>query len=313
MIGDCIVRFGIMRETVVYCLALGLGLSFQPAMADEATGSPPSPALTALSTPAAKTVPIQEPAPILCTPATPPADKSKFEIFLLVGQSNMAGRAPLTAADRVADPRVLVLNRLDQWGSQGEPLHYDKPKALGVGPGFTFAKLLADKEAGVTIGLVPCAFGGTSLGQWDPRSKNLLYPPDNLYNNAIRRAKIALQSGTLAGILWHQGESDAGKGADTYAARLAKLAAQFRKDLNAPDVPFILGEIGYFNYTTHPFAKIINQQIDTLPALVSQSAVASADGLKDKGDHLHFDNASQKELARRFLDAFLKAKGNPRQ
>ena len=221
----------------------------------------------------------------------------------------MAGRAPLTDADREPDPRVLVLNRLDQWYSQGEPLHYDKPKAVGVGPGFTFAKLLAQKESGMTIGVVPCAFGGTSLGQWDPKSKQLLYPPENLYNNAIRRAKIAMQSGTLVGILWHQGESDAGKDAGTYAARLAKLVAQFRKDLDAPEVPFIAGEIGVFGYAAHPMSETINQQIDTLPSLVPKSGIATANGLTDKGDKLHFDNASQKELAHRYLDTFLKVQG----
>ena len=283
---------------LVPCLVVFL----QVVKAGDMTSGSTSPAPVA--SPVAK---VEEPAPILGKPATPPVDKSKFEIILLVGQSNMAGRAPLTDADKIPDPRVLVLNRLDQWYSQGEPIHYDKPKAIGGGLGFAFAKLLAEKETGVTIGLVPCAFGGTSVGQWDPKSKQLLYPPDNLYNNAIRRAKIAMQLGKLVGILWHQGESDAGKDAGTYAARLAKLVAQFRKDLDAPDVPFIAGEIGRFTYTAHPFSETINQQIDLLPSLVTKSAVASADGLVDKGDHLHFDNASQKLLAHRSFDAFLKA------
>lgn len=287
-------------------LTVALSLSLYPAITYADVGMVPSPSAAPVAVPSPSAALANAPAPILGTPATPPNDKNKFQIFLLVGQSNMAGRAPLTEVDRVADPRVLVLNRLDQWYSQGEPLHYDKPKAVGVGPGFTFAKLLADKRPGVTIGLIPCAFGGTSVGQWDPMSKELLYPPDDLYNNAIRRAKIAMASGTLAGILWHQGESDAGKGADSYAARLAKLVVQFRKDLDAPDVPFIIGEIGYYNYATHPFAETVNRQINTLPTLVSKSAVASAEGLKEKGDHLHFDNASQKELGRRFFEAFQK-------
>lgn len=289
------------------CLLLMLWpvLFVQAVGAQEVTGANNSPA--PLASPIAKAAKVEEPAPILGKPGTPPADKSKFEIILLVGQSNMAGRAPLTDADRQADPRVLVLNRLDQWYSQGEPLHYDKPKAIGGGLGFTFAKLLADKEPGVTVGLVPCAFGGTSVGQWDPRSKQLLYPPDNLYNNAIRRAKIAMQSGKLVGILWHQGEADSGKFAGMYAASLSKLVAQFRKDLDAPDVPFIAGEIGRFNYMTHPASETINQQIDSLPSLVPKSAVASSEGLMDKGDHLHFDNASQKTLGHRYFDAFLKA------
>lgn len=260
--------------------------------------------------PSASPDPTAAPAPA-GKPATPPADKSKFKIFLLVGQSNMAGRGAVTAADRAGDPNVLVLNKLDLWYCQGEPLHYDKPGMTGVGPGYTFAKLLAAKQPGITVGVVPCAFGGTTLEEWDPAAKKAFYPPDNLYNNAIRRAKIAMKSGTLAGILWHQGEGNANKDAGTYAAGLAKLVAQFRKDLDAPDVPFVAGEIGTFIYERNPFAKTINEQIDTLPALVTNSAFASSEGLKDKGDRLHFDNASQKELGRRYFDAFFKLQGTP--
>lgn len=248
------------------------------------------------------------PPPVIGTPATPPTDKTKFEIFLLVGQSNMAGRAPITDADRAADPHVFVLNHLDKWYSQGEPIHFDSPGRTGVGPAFAFAKLLAAKTPGVTIGLVPCAYGGTALKKWEPASKDThYYPPDNLYNNAIRRGKLAMQSGTLNGILWLQGENDANaKAAPVYAANLAKLVAQFRADLNAPKVPFIAAEVGYFDYTKFPDAKTINDQINTIPAVISDSATVSANGLKDKGDHLHFNNDSQKELGQRYLDSFLK-------
>lgn len=246
------------------------------------------------------------------TAATPPSDPTKFEVYLLVGQSNMAGRAPVLDEDKMADAHVLILDKEDQWVTQGEPIHFDKPAVAGVGLGYTFGKLEADKKPGVTIGLIPCAFGGTSLDQWNPKSKDTkLYPPDNLYNNAIRRAKIAMQSGTLKGILWHQGESDAGKFASTYASRLTALVAQFRTDLNATSVPFIAGEIGYFNYTAHPMAETINQEIDTLPQMIPRCAVVSAKDLTDKGDHLHFSEPSAKELGKRYFEAFTQLENSP--
>lgn len=241
------------------------------------------------------------------TPATPPSDPAKFQIFLLVGQSNMAGRGPVTAADKVADPNVLVLDAQDQWVTEGEPIHYDKPGMTGVGPGYTFGKLLAAREPGVTIGLIPCAFGGTSLAQWDPKTGDKkLYKPYSLYENAIRRAQIAMKSGTLKGILWHQGEGDAKTSPETYAARLAPLVASFRADLKAPNVPFIAGEIGHFTYAGHPGASTINEQIALIPGVVPNSAFVSSEGLTDKGDHLHFSTQAQKEFAQRYLDAYLK-------
>jgi hypothetical protein len=38
--------------------------------------------------------------------------KENFHLFLLVGQSNMAGRGMVDAQNKTPDPRVLMLNKL---------------------------------------------------------------------------------------------------------------------------------------------------------------------------------------------------------
>lgn len=229
------------------------------------------------------------------------ATPDSLDLYLLVGQSNMAGRGKLTEADGKADPRVFVLNKDNAWVSQGEPIHFDKPGMVGVGPGFTFAKLVADKTPGVTVGLIPCAVGGTPIARWKPGA--------DLYRQALARAKIALQNGRLKGILWHQGESESGSEtkARAYAKDLAEVAAGFRRDLNAPDVPFIAGELGEFLYTRtgnqSPYARVINEQINSLPRLLPRTAVVSSAGLGHKGDQLHFSAEAQKEFGRRYFNA----------
>lgn len=239
--------------------------------------------------------------------ASPPSVE-KFDLYLLVGQSNMAGRGKLTPADRKPDARVLVLGKEDQWVSQGEPLHFDKKEA-GVGLGFTFAKLMADRAPGMTIGLIPCAVGGTPQSRWMPGSDG--QAGGDLYNEAVRRAKIAQQSGRLKGILWHQGESETGNRAKAgaYAANLAKIVEGFRRDLNAPDVPFVAGELGEFLYTRSggksAHAKIVNEQIDRLPQVVAGTAAVSSAGLAHKGDELHFDADAQREFGRRYYEAMV--------
>ncbi len=228
------------------------------------------------------------------------AQPASLDLYLLVGQSNMAGRGTLIDADRKPDPRVLVLNRDNVWVSQGEPIHFDKPEA-GVGLGFTFAKLVAGQTPGVTVGLIPCAVGGTPVSRWQPGA--------DLYEQALTRAKIALKSGHLKGILWHQGEAESGneKLAHSYAKSLAAVVAGFRRDLNAPDVPFIAGELGEFLYTRtgnkSPYARVVNEQINSLPTFLPHSAVVSSAGLGHKGDELHFSAEAQKEFGHRYFKA----------
>ena len=73
--------------------------------------------------------------------------------------------------------------------------------SVGVGPGLSFAKAMAGNDETVTIGLIPCAVGGTPLSRWESDG--------DLYKYAIARAKAAMKDGTIKGVLWHQGEIDA--------------------------------------------------------------------------------------------------------
>ena len=102
----------------------------------------------------------------LGAPATLPP-KEKFHLFLLVGQSNMAGRGVVTPADQKEDPRVLTLNKEGAWVPAVDPIHFDKTSA-GVGLGRTFGITLAGATPGVTIGLIPCAVGGSPIDSWRP-------------------------------------------------------------------------------------------------------------------------------------------------
>lgn len=238
---------------------------------------------------------------VIATASAQTAPTSKpMDVYLLVGQSNMAGRGSPTREDKQPVDRVMVLNKEDKWTSQGEPIHFDKGEA-GVGLGFTFGKLRAKSNPAITVGLIPCAVGNTSLDQWQPGGP--------LYENALRRARLAKESGKLKAILWHQGEAECGSeaNASTYASRLAKLVTAFRKDLNQPDLPFVCGELGEFLYprSKSPFSKAVNEQIRRVPQVIPRSAVALSKDLKDKGDQLHFDSDSLKEFGKRYHEALL--------
>lgn len=222
---------------------------------------------------------------------------SNFHIYLLIGQSNMAGRGPVDVESKTVNPQILMLDSNDHWIVATDPVHFDKPSVVGVGPAIGFAKEMLASNQNIRIGLVPCALGGSPIKVWEPGAVYLTkFHP---YDDAIKRTKLAMQRGVLKGILWHQGESDNDSLHSTqYLKKLETLINRLRTDIQQPTLPFVAGEIGYFNKE-----NFINAVINQLPKQVSNTAVVSAKGLTDKGDHLHFDTPSARELGKRYAEA----------
>lgn len=237
--------------------------------------------------------------------AEPLPAKEKLHLYLLIGQSNMAGRGVVEEVDKKPHARVLMFTKEGTWAPALDPLHFDKPNIAGVGLGSTFGRVMADADPGITIGLVPCAVGGTPLERWQKGR--------DLYEQAMVRIQAAMKDGILKGVLWHQGEGDAAdpEKATSYATRLAAMVGDLRKDLGAPDVPFVAGKLGEFLADTTKDGrpshwKTVNVQIAGLPALVEHAAVVESAGLKHKGDVVHFDSASLREFGRRYAQAMQK-------
>lgn len=226
------------------------------------------------------------------------------DLFLLIGQSNMAGRGVVGDADRAPIAGVSMFTKEKMWAPAVDPVHFDRPDRTGVGLGRNFAATLIEMKASKSVGLIPAAFGGSALHEWVPGSAH--------YMNAVERTKAALAAAgpgaRLRGILWHQGEADAGdeERAITYRLRFAKVIAALRKELGAEGVPVIVGQLGEFvEVPKYPQLMRVNEQLATVPLYVPKSAFVSSQGLKDKGDLLHFDTPSLKEFGRRYALAFL--------
>lgn len=219
---------------------------------------------------------------------------SDLQLFLLVGQSNMAGRGKVTPADEQTNPRIFMLDKACAWVPAKDPVHFDKPKVAGVGLCSEFARCVAAKDPAAKVGLVPCAFGGTTLDQWKPGSA--------LYTNAVARMRVALKSGQLKAILWHQGEGDSSAAkAATYPARFAAMIAQLRKDLGAPDVPVLVGELGAsYNKAYAPFNAMLPQVTNAVP----RSALVSSEGLGSNPDKVHFSADALRDFGKRYFEAY---------
>lgn len=230
--------------------------------------------------------------------------KEKFRLVLLAGQSNMAGRGQVTSEDNAPHQRVLMQGRAGKWVPAVDPVHYDKLECAGVGPARTFANLLADSDPSITVGLIPTACGGSPISTWEPGKK--WEQTDSFpYDDAIVRAKKAMKDGTLSVILFHQGEGDCSD-ADSplYRERLLALLKRFRADLNAPEVPIVIGQLSKFPGETWDENKT---RVDAAHRAVVEelgAGFAVSDGLTSNPDRLHFDARSQKEFGKRYYEAY---------
>lgn len=222
--------------------------------------------------------------------------------ILMIGQSNMAGREFINEVPMICNERILMLRNAG-WQMMAEPINYDRPNA-GIGLAGSFAAMWCMEHEGEQIGLIPCAEGGSSLDDWAVDK--------NLFKNAVIQAGFAMQDSELIGILWHQGESDSyGGGYQTYYKKLQVIIESLRKELNAFEVPLIIGGLGDFlgkngfglNCTEY---ELVNEQLLKFAREQENSCFVTAEGLTPNPDGIHMDAVSQRRFGVRYYEAFVK-------
>lgn len=241
----------------------------------------------------------------LLTTAAPaqdtPAPRGRLALYLLMGQSNMAGRDTSDLATQLDDPRILALAADGRWAVARDPIHAKTGRIEpGVGPGIAFAREMLCADPTITIGLVPTAVGGTPLRRW--------VKGGDLYEQAVARAREASKAGVIRGVLWHQGESDAESPASaaSYGARLTQMFRDLRQDLGQPELPIVVGEMGRFTLPSRlPEAATVRTVQRRMPEALPHIGFADSAGLGHLGDDLHFSADAARELGRRFADAML--------
>jgi len=216
------------------------------------------------------------------------AQGKEMALFLLIGQSNMAGRGPIKEKGQPVGKNVWMLNKSNEWVVAKAPVHFDKGIA-GVGLCEEFARCYEKAYPGKEVGLIPCAVGGTSVHKWAPEGA--------LYKQAVKRAKIAMKNGKIEGILWHQGESDSKESVALYGKALQELMASLRKELEAEKAPVVVGEL-------LPKFSDFNKNLPETIKGVPLCGIASAKELKDKGDNLHFGTEALITFGSRYFEVW---------
>lgn len=229
--------------------------------------------------------------------------KNKVWVFIMAGQSNMAGRGQVAPSDTIPNKRVLSLNKKGELIYAKEPLHFYEPTRTGLDCGVSFAnRLLKQIPEDVSILLVPTAIGGSAISQWLGDST---YRDVKLLSNFKEKVAIGQQYGVIKGILWHQGESDASeKRIPFHTQNLNKLFGMFRSVIGVKNLPIILGELGSYSKTNDNWQKL-NQQLREYVSKDRYSTIVQTQDFKHKGDDIHFDSAGQRTLGERFALAYL--------
>lgn len=240
--------------------------------------------------------------------------KKEYDVFLLIGQSNMAGRGLMLEGDEnVFSENVFLLDDEGRPEAASNPLNKystirKKISYQAINPGFSFSRKVSE-TTGRKILLVVNARGGSNINEWVP-GKETEIENDNggkvklcFYDEAVERAQEAMAYGELKAILWHQGESNSSN-PDGYLDKLKTIADGLRQELGVRDIPFIAGEIAQWHQNASKFNPVIHEIGETIS---NSDYVSSKDctPLKDETDP-HFSRDGQILLGERYAEKVLK-------
>ncbi|MBC8768122.1 sialate O-acetylesterase [Arenibacter sp. BSSL-BM3] len=230
-------------------------------------------------------------------------EKANLWVFMLAGQSNMAGRGFVEPQDTVPNTRVYTINKQGDMIYAKEPLHFYEPSMSGLDSGLSFGKsLIKHIPDSISVLIIPTAVGGSSISQW---LNDSIHREVKLFTNFKEKAELGMRFGTVKGILWHQGESDAKtKEAPLYQIKLSELFYQFRKIIGNQEATVVIGQLG--SYSTNPLWSKINDHIKYYISTDPNAGMINTQDLKEKGDKVHFNSEAQRIMGERYALEFMK-------
>ena len=246
----------------------------------------------------------------------------EYDVYILAGQSNMDGRGksadltpPLDSPQK--NVRFYYQNGVHStngWidltpGYAIAPGHKAELPGTTFGPEIGVGAALAKAQPDRKIAILKISRGGTSLAKdWkigtpdEPATQGPLYKE---FHEGVPKALKMLKDGgdtyVLRAMIWHQGESDSTSTEEVYTKLLTDFIARVRKDIDQPELPFIIGEV----YDNKKRDSILAAQ-KAVSKTVPNTALASAADLKTWDNGTHFDAASQLILGERLAAEALK-------
>ncbi len=176
------------------------------------------------------------------------AAEKNLKVFILAGQSNMAGLGDIKALPPIYTQPPGNVKMWRQSDKVWTPLRTAGNTDGQFGPEITFAHTMAKAMPDAEIGIIKYASGGTALyNDWAPTEG----PQYKHLMDTVRTALADLDAaGTpyeITAMLWLQGESDAHeRQADSYEKNLTDFIEHMREQFKTPGMPFVIARVWDF-------------------------------------------------------------------
>ena len=257
------------------------------------------------------------------------APDPNFHIYLAFGQSNMEGQGDVGSQDKTVDERFQVLwaanngscsgKTKGKWATAVPPLAHCQGAKLG--PTDYFGRTMVEKtDSKIKVGVIVVAVAGCSIQLFDKdgyanyarsqqswMTQRINEYGGNPYGRLIEMAKKAQEDGVIKGIIFHQGETDAGDG--QWPSRVKKVYDNIIKDLGlGNDVPFLAGEV-----LRSGSSKGANNNIAKLPQQSKNFYVISSEGFNQAlgdGQNVHFTSQEYRDFGKRYAEKMIEVLGD---
>lgn len=258
------------------------------------------------------------------------APDPNFHIYLAFGQSNMEGQGDIGSQDKSVDERFQLLWSADagscnQGASKGKWIKAVPPLAhcqgAKLGPADYFGRTMVEKtDPQIKVGIIVVAIAGCSIQLFDKdgyanyarsqqswMTQRINTYGGNPYGRMIEMAKKAQEEGVIKGIIFHQGETDAGDG--QWPSKVKKVYDNIIKDLGlGNDIPFLAGEV-----LRSGSSSGANNNISKLPQQSNNFYVVSAEGFNQAlgdGQNVHFTSQEYRDFGKRYGEKMVSVLGD---
>ena len=257
--------------------------------------------------------------------------EDKINVFILAGQSNMAGAANASNLTKLdikdlenAQRNISFVNN----GNKSIPLNVTTPPAWKrkkfqldscFGPEIFFGIELSKKHPNKKFLFIKRSQGGTSLyGCWNPNwtkekaqyigelnKPKLFY---ELINDVDRElSKYDKSDYQIMGMLWVQGESDSSQKwgplpSETYADNLTNLIKSSRLKFKSSQMQFMIMQVG--SEKIGEAMKQVSKQLKNVTFIAQNKDISSYNFLPRLQDNIHYNYFGMKKIGILFSNNF---------